>query len=125
MIIVYILSILALALCVAWCVLFVKYLKLKCLFKQDSYLMFNNPNPPELDYAGYTMGKYMLAYNTFPWNKRRIEKYKKRNDFLRTISVERTELFLSIENKLFLTGYAGALSCIVVLLLYLLANHHS
>ena len=117
-IIVYFLSILSLVLCMAWCVLFVKYLKLKSLFKKDSYLKFNNPNPQELDYAGYTMGKYMLAYHVFPWNKRRIERYKKRNEFLRTISVERTERFLSIENKLFLSGYAGALSCVVAFAIY-------
>ena len=117
-IIVYFLSILSFVLLLTWCVLFVKYLKLKSQFKQDSYLKFNNPNPPELDYVGYTMGKYMLAYHMFPWNKRRIEKYKKRNEFLRSISVERTERFLSMENKLFLSGYAGALSCVVAFVIY-------
>ena len=118
MIIVYFLSILSFVLCLTWCVLFVKYLKLKSLFKQDSYLKFNNPNPQELDYVGYMMGKYMLAYHVFPWNKRRIERYKKRNEFLRSISVERTERFLSMENKLFLSGYAGALSFVVAFAIY-------
>ena len=118
MIIVYFLSILSCILFLTWCILFVNYLKLKNMFRNDSYLKFNNPNPPELEYVGYTMGKYMLNYHTFPWNKRRIEKYMKRNEFLRTISVERTELFLSIENKLFLTGYTGMLSCIIAFVIY-------
>ena len=87
--------------------------------------MFNNPNPSELDYVGYTMGKYMLAYHTFPWNKRRIERYNKRNEFLRSIWVERTERFLSIENKLFLTGYAAALSCVVAFALYKIIRFNS
>ena len=118
MIVAYFLSILSLVLWLAWCVLFVKYLKLKSQFKQDSYLKFNNPNPQELDYVGYMMGKYMLAYHVFPWNKKRIERYKKRNEFLRSISVERTERFLSMENKLFLSGYAGALSFVVAFAIY-------
>ncbi len=122
MIIVYLLSILSFVLCLTWCVLFVKYLKIKYQFKNDAYVMFNNPNPSELDYVGYTMGKYMLAYHTFPWNKRRIERYNKRNEFLRSISIERTEHFLSIENKLFLSGYAGALSGVVAFALYKIIN---
>lgn len=69
MIIVYLLLILSFMLCMTWSILFVKYLKLKCQFKKDAYVMFNNPNPSELDYVGYTMGKYMLAYQLFPWNK--------------------------------------------------------
>ena len=81
-------------------------------------MKFNNPNPQELDYVGYMMGKYMLAYHVFPWNKKRIERYKKRNEFLRSISVERTERFLSMENKLFLSGYAAALSCVVAFAIY-------
>ena len=122
MIVIYFLSTVSFVLWLTWCVLFVRYLKLKFLFKQDSYLKYNNPNPPELDYVGYTMGKYMLAYHTFPWNKRRIEKYKKRNEFLRSISAERTKRFLSIENKLFLSGYAGALSCAVAFVIYKIAS---
>ena len=125
MIIVYLLLILSFTLCVAWSVLFVKYLMLKRQIKKDAYVMFNNPNPSELDYVGYTMGKYMLAYHTFPWNKRRIERYNKRNEFLRSISVERTERFLSIENKLFLTGYAAALSCVVAFMLYKIIRFNS
>ena len=70
MIIVYLLLILFFTLCMTWSILFVKYLKLKCQFKKDAYVMFNNPNPSELDYVGYTMGKYMIAYHTFPWNKK-------------------------------------------------------
>ncbi len=93
MIIVYLLLILSFTLCMTWSILFVKYLKLKCQFKKDAYVMFNNPNPSELDYVGYTMGKYMLAYQAFPWNKRRIEQYNKRNEFLRSYRLKGRSVF--------------------------------
>lgn len=46
----------------------------------------------------------------FKEQKGELKNTKKRSEFLWLISVERTERFLSMENKLFLSGFSGTFS---------------